>query len=122
MKAGKIWGETEDLLKTPLIEVHHIKVKKDSVCSLHKHEFKWNLFYVIYGELAIEVHKKDYDLVDTTVLEAGEWTTVRPSEYHRFHAITDAEALEIYYLEPLTKDIVRENVGSMGYHSVDKTT
>jgi mannose-6-phosphate isomerase-like protein (cupin superfamily) len=122
MKAGKIWGETEDLLKTPLIEVHHIGVKEGSVCSLHKHEFKWNLFFVIYGELAIEVHKKDYDLVDTTILETGEWTTVRPNEYHRFHAITDTEALEIYYLEPLSNDIVRANVGSEGYKAVDDHT
>ncbi len=122
MKAGKVWGYTIDLLKTPLIEVHHIGVNKGSVCSLHKHEFKWNLFYVIHGELAIEVHKQDYDGVDTTILEASEWTTVRPNEYHRFHAITDCEALEIYYLEPLSSDIVRANIGSEDYHEVDTTT
>ena len=110
-KAGKVWGQTIELLKTPLIEVHHIFVTKQCVCSMHKHEFKWNMFYVIRGELAIEVQKNDYDLLDTTVLGPSEWTSVKPNEFHRFRSITAVEALEIYYLEPLTADIVRQNVG-----------
>ena len=110
-KAGKVWGQTIELLKTPLIEVHHILIDPNRVCSMHKHEFKWNMFYVIKGELAIEVEKNDYDLLDTTILKPGEWTSVKPNEFHRFRSITSVEALEIYYLEPLTADIVRKNVG-----------
>jgi len=110
-KQGKIWGETQELLNTPLIEVHHIFINEGFACSMHKHEHKWNMFYVIDGELAIEVEKNDYDLVDVTELGPGEWCSVPPGEYHRFRSITDVEALEIYYLEPLTKDIVRKNVG-----------
>lgn len=110
---GKIWGKTECLLKTPLIEVHRIHIKANAVCSMHKHEYKWNMFYVISGKLDIEVRKNDYDLVDVTHLHAGEWTSVRPNEFHRFRSVTDVEALEIYYLEPLTDDIVREDVGGL---------
>jgi mannose-6-phosphate isomerase-like protein (cupin superfamily) len=113
MLQGKIWGKTEELLVTPLIEVHRIHINGGFVCSMHKHEFKWNMFYVIRGELAIEVEKNDYELVDTTILGPGEWTSVRPNEYHRFRSITDVEALEIYYLEPLAADIVRKNVGGI---------
>lgn len=112
-KTGKVWGQTIELLKTPLIEVHHILVNAGCVCSMHKHEFKWNMFYVISGELAIEVRKNDYDLVDTTILRAGEWTSVRPNEFHRFRSLDAVEALEIYYLEPLAPDIIRENVGGI---------
>ena len=112
-KAGKVWGQTIELLKTPLIEVHHILINPEMVCSMHKHEFKWNMFYVIKGELAIEVEKNDYDLLDTTLLKPGEWTSVKPNEFHRFRSITNVEALEIYYLEPLTADIVRKNVGGI---------
>lgn len=111
MISGKVWGRTEELLVTPLIEVHRIHINKEMVCSMHKHEFKWNMFYVVSGELAIEVQKNDYDLLDTTVIGPGQWTSVRPNEFHRFRSITDCEALEIYYLEPLTADIIRRNVG-----------
>ncbi len=114
MKSGKVWGQTEELLVTPLIEIHRIHIKPGMVCSMHKHEYKWNLFYVVSGELAIDVEKLNYDLTDTTLLTAGEWTSVRPNEYHRFRSLdTDVEALEVYYLEPLTADIVRKNVGGI---------
>ncbi len=112
-KAGKVWGQTIELLKTPLIEVHHILINKNCVCSMHKHEFKWNMFYVVSGQLVIEVEKNDYDLLDMTEIGPGEWTSVKPNEFHRFRSITDVEALEIYYLEPLTADIVRKNVGGV---------
>lgn len=112
MKQGKVWGQTEELLRTPLIEVHRIHINPHMQCSMHKHNQKWNMFYVIDGELAIDVEKNDYDLVDTTTLGAGEWTSVRPGEYHRFRSLTvPVVALEIYYLEPLFTDIVRKDVG-----------
>ena len=57
MKSGKVWGQTEELLVTPLIEIHRIHIKPGMVCSMHKHEYKWNLFYVVSGELAIDVEK-----------------------------------------------------------------
>ena len=112
-KQGKVWGQTIELLNTPLIEVHHILIDAKRQCSMHKHEFKWNMFYVIRGTLVIEVQKNDYDLLDETELHAGEWCSVRPNEFHLFRSVTDVEALEIYYLEPLTKDIIRKDVGGI---------
>ena len=82
MKSGKVWGETELVLQTPFIEFHRIWVHQGGFCSLHKHEFKWNMFYVTSGELAIHIHKSDYELIDTTVLGPRQWTTVKPGEYH----------------------------------------
>ena len=109
---GKVCGQTQELLNTPLIEVHEIEIDPDMQCSMHKHEFKWNMFYVIEGKLAIDVEKNDYDLVDTTVLNEGEWCSVRPNEFHRFRSLDEpVRALEIYYLEPLCADIVRKDVG-----------
>ena len=63
------------------------------------------------GKLKIHINKKDYALVDTTVLEAGEWTTVKPGEFHSFQAEEDTLAFELYYPEPLSDDIIRETVG-----------
>ena len=115
LKIGKIWGTTECLLKTPLIEVHLLHIKPHSQCSLHKHLYKWNAFLVQSGTLIIEVTKNNYPLVDKTVLHSGEMTTVQPGELHRFLTGDAATvAIEIYYPEELSEDIERINCGSSG--------
>jgi len=110
MKSGKVWGETELVLQTPFIEFHRIWVHQGGFCSLHKHEFKWNMFYVTSGELAVHIHKSDYELIDTTVLGPRQWTTVKPGEFHSFEAVHDTMAFELYYPEPLSEDIIRKTV------------
>jgi len=110
-KQGKVWGQTELLLETPFVEFHRIDIKAGGFCSLHKHSYKHNAFYVVEGELEIEVHKNDYDLVDTTLLKAGDITICKPNEYHRFRALTDVVCFEVYYPEPLSADIQRKDVG-----------
>ena len=69
------------------------------------------MFYVIKGNLEIRVTKNKYALEDITYLTDGDYTTVSPTEKHYFKAVSDVEALEIYYPEPLSEDILRENVG-----------
>jgi mannose-6-phosphate isomerase-like protein (cupin superfamily) len=113
--AGKVWGTTEVLLKTPLIEIHRLTIKPWSKCSMHTHFFKWNAFYVQSGTLFIEVRKNDYELIDVTEVKPGQLTTVKPTEYHRF--VTKDEpvvGIEIYYPETLSEDIIREDHGSSG--------
>ena len=112
MIQGKIWGATESLLVTPMIELHRIHVEPGMKCSEHKHEFKWNAFYCVQGSIQIHVRKNDYDLTDVTELKAGEFTTVAPNEFHWFETTTEStEVLEIYYVEPISSDIVRRTVG-----------
>ena len=112
MKQGKVWGTTEQLIVTPMIEIHRINILSNSHCSMHKHEFKYNLFYVLYGDIEVHVRKNDYDLVDITKLKEGEWTTVSPNEYHMFKTNRNATSvLEFYYLGSISKDIIRETVG-----------
>jgi len=113
IRLGKIWGKTECLIQTPFVEFHRIEIVKDGYCSLHLHSFKHNAFYVIEGQLEIEVHKNDYELIDKTVIGPGEITTVKPGEYHKFHALTDVIAFEVYYPEPLSTDIQRKDVGGV---------
>ena len=108
---GKVWGSTSVIIQTPLVELHKINIKAGYKCSEHKHEHKWNGFYLISGTLEIHVRKNNYDLTDVTVLRAGGFTTVRPGEYHWFSSITDCVALELYYPETLSEDIVRKSVG-----------
>lgn len=112
MLTGKVWGTTETLLDTPLLSVHRLSILENMTCSMHKHKFKWNGFFVTRGKLIIEVRKEAYALTDRTVLRQGELTSVKPGEFHRF--ITESEGcegIEFYYLEPLSEDIVRESCG-----------
>ena len=109
--AGKIWGSTELILANSSLEFHRIDYKAGGVCSKHKHEFKWNGFYVVTGKMKIKVWQKDYDLIDETILGPGEYTKVKPGVQHQFECLEDAVAYELYWAEFPEKDIVRESVG-----------
>lgn len=111
MKAGKIWGLTELIHANGVLEFHRIDFKSGGVCSKHRHKYKWNGFYVVEGSLLIRVWKNDYNLVDETVLGKGDWTRVKPGEFHQFEALSDGTAFELYWAEFNHDDIERESVG-----------
>jgi len=110
-KAGKIWGSTELIHANGVLEFHRIDFKAGGVCSKHKHEFKWNGFYVVNGKMKIKVWQKDYDLIDETVLGPGDFTRVKPGLLHSFEGIEDGVAFELYWAEFNHDDIQRETVG-----------
>lgn len=113
MIAGKVWGETQIVLQTPLVAIHRLRILPNSFCSLHHHEGRWNAFLVIQGRLLVEVKQKDYDLTDVTELCKGDVTTVAPMLPHRFRTESDgAECFEIYYPPTLEiHDIIRKDIG-----------
>lgn len=111
MISGKCWGSTRCLFQNDNFEVHRIVIKKGGYCSKHYHKYKHNIFYVESGRLEVEVWKNEYNLIDKTELGNNDITDVKPGEYHRFKAIEDTLAFEIYYPEPISGDIVRESVG-----------
>lgn len=114
VKHGKVWGLTEVLLRTPLIEIHRLTIKPNAQCSLHKHTMKWNGFVVHSGRLFIDVEKNDYPLVDTTELGPGDFMAVKPGEFHRFRSGDEpVQAVEIYYPDTLSEDIIRKDVGAL---------
>ena len=110
-KAGKIWGQTELIHANGVLEFHKIDYKAGGVCSKHKHQFKWNGFYVVSGKMKIRVWQKDYDLVDETILGPGDFTRVKPGLMHSFEGLEDGVAFELYWAEFNHDDIQRESVG-----------
>ena len=110
--AGKIWGTTELILANSSCEFHRIDYKAGGVCSKHKHEYKFNGFYVVSGKMIIRVWQKDYDLIDETILEPGDFTAVKPGLYHTFEGLEDGVAFELYWAEFNHDDIVRRTVGT----------
>jgi quercetin dioxygenase-like cupin family protein len=113
MKAGKIWGQTELIHANGVLEFHKIDFLKGGVCSKHKHAYKWNGFYVVSGKMKVKVWQQDYNLIDETILEAGDFTRVKPGLYHSFEGLEDGEAFELYWAEFNHDDIIRESVGHL---------
>ncbi len=112
MIAGKVWGQTELIHANGVLEFHRIDFKAGGVCSKHKHQFKWNGFYVVSGRMKVSVWQKDQqDLVDETILGSGDFTRVKPGYMHQFEGIEDGVAFELYWAEFNHDDIQRETVG-----------
>ena len=112
MITEKVWGTTECVLATPLIEIHRLKIKPKFQCSLHTHKRKWNAFIVISGELEIIEAKADHVPPDKTILHPGDFLMAPPGEHHRFRTgILPCEAYEIYYPDALSEDIERKDTG-----------
>lgn len=108
---GKIWGKTQAIETNGFFEFHRIEIKKNGYCSKHKHKHKYNGFFIESGCLEIKVWKNDYELVDTTVLHAGDYTAIPPGEYHQFKALEDTVCFELYWAKFEHNDIERETVG-----------
>jgi mannose-6-phosphate isomerase-like protein (cupin superfamily) len=111
MKAGKVWGTTEQVEANGALEFHRIEMNAGGVCSKHMHEYKWNGFFVESGKLKIKVWQKDYDLVDETIIGPGEYTKVKPGLYHQFECLESGVAFELYWAELSHNDIKRDSVG-----------
>ena len=112
MIAGKVWGQTELIHANGVLEFHRIDFQAGGVCSKHKHQFKWNGFYVMSGRMKVSVWQKDQqDLVDETILGPGDFTRVKPGYMHQFEGIEDGVAFELYWAEFNHDDIQRETVG-----------
>lgn len=106
--SNKIWGVTEALVETSMFELHKLSIKPWHQCSTHVHRFKHNTFYVLSGQLFIDVDM----LVRAVTLEVGHVFTVKPGQWHRFRTgKKGCVCLEMYYTEPLSEDINRLNTG-----------
>lgn len=112
MKQGKVWGDTQQLYNNGITSIHAINAKCGGYCSIHKHIHKSNTFHVMSGMLKIEIFH-DNGIIDDTTLLAGDSTTVPAGLKHRFTAIEDTRAIEIYDVQMVGEDIVRDDVGGI---------
>ena len=111
-RQGKIWGETTEFFRNALVSAHHIFVRKGGYCSKHRHQHKYNLFYVIRGRLLVQIWR-DEQTVDETIVGPGQATAVSPDFYHRFWAIEETEAIEVYQVFLEDPDIERATEGGI---------
>lgn len=113
---AKIWGTTQVLVMTPMFEMHRLVIKPFHRCSYHRHVFKHNSFYVLRGTLYIDVERPGRHrgkAIDSHTLNSGDTFSVPPGVRHQFRtgAGKPCLALEMYYTEPLSEDIIRDDQG-----------
>jgi len=112
-KEGKIWGENILIFINDTIQINQIYIKAGGQCSKHKHNNKNNIFYVQKGLMKIEIWQQG-GLIDETILSDGQQTIIDCGKYHRFTALSETMALEIYTIKNIEEnDIDRETIGSI---------
>lgn len=102
----KTWGEKWNLFKNDLCEVSYLCLHPKQRCSWHKHQTKFNLFFVIDGELFI---KTEYD-----VARVGRYQffTTRPGELHEFQTQEKpTKIIEVMFVQYDAEDIERLKLG-----------
>ena len=100
------WGSKLNMFRNDLCEVSILSLIPQQRCSWHKHASKFNLFYVLEGELFVKTDK------GISRLGEGEFFTTRPSEMHEFQTATEqAKIIEIMYVQYDPEDIYRDELG-----------
>lgn len=113
VRHGKVWGQTELVHSNSALEFHRIEYKNGFKCSEHAHKHKWNGFFVESGVMIVRVWQDDQGLIDETILNAGDFTSVAPGKIHQFEGISDGVAFELYWADALDpNDIIRRTSGS----------
>jgi len=104
----KVWGIRERLLETSTVVVDRLTLEPNSFCSWHYHEFKYNMFIILEGELCIELDAKK-----PKCLIKDEQYIVEPKIKHRFVTLnSSAKIMEVMYTKPvLEDDIIRSIQG-----------
>jgi mannose-6-phosphate isomerase-like protein (cupin superfamily) len=121
MPTEKPWGETQTLYLDDKIEVCRIWVRQGAYCTRHLHKDKDNAFWIVSGRLRVVTYHPDGTVLIDRILEPGgstRLTIVGSGLKHRFEALTDVVAHEVYQAIPgrsINKDdIVRFDEGMNG--------
>jgi len=88
-KVEKSWGHEKWLVNNDLYCGKILFVKKNHRCSIHYHKVKDETFYVLNGEIKLELFG------DIITLKEGDCYRLPPNSVHRFTAVKDASILEI---------------------------
>ncbi len=112
LRQGKNWGYTTEFFRNAIVSAHHLEVNKGGFCSEHRHQHKFNLFYVISGKLEVTIWRSP-QTKDVTIIEAGQATAVSPGDYHMFRGLEKTEAIEVYQVLLIGEDIDRRTKGGI---------
>lgn len=111
-KSGKVWGNTSKIFDKNNVSIHRIEILKGGFCSRHKHQYKYNIFYVESGTIKIQIFRSN-TIIDETILNNGDQSSIPPNVEHKFIGLENSIVYEIYYVELIDEDITRFDVGGI---------
>lgn len=83
----KEWGEEQWIVNKEYCG-KKLVLQKNRRCSLHKHEKKDEVFYILSGLVRMEIGD------DTFTLRPGDFVHIHAGAYHRFTGLEDSEIME----------------------------
>ena len=83
----KVWGEERWLANADFC-CKELILERGFRCSLHYHKKKDELFYVLEGQVLLEINGEEH------VLSPGAWYRVYPNDIHRFNGWARSLILE----------------------------
>jgi mannose-6-phosphate isomerase-like protein (cupin superfamily) len=82
----KLWGSEEWIVNNNLYCQKILLIKEGYQCSLHYHSIKDETFYVLEGEIELELGVRENPLEKVTLKE-GDAIRVLPFIFHRFKSL-----------------------------------
>jgi len=105
-RTQKVWGERWLLREDSTHAISYLELKAKTCCSFHKHQAKFNLFFLIDGHVSIKTEFGE------TKLHPGQIFTVKPGEPHMFIVHENSKMIEEMYVSYDETDIERFQLGS----------
>ena len=106
-RTHKVWGERWLIREDSAHAISYLKLLRNTRCSWHTHQAKFNLFVVLFGRIGIKTEHGEIEL------GPGQEFTTKPGEWHEFRVYEDSGVIEEMYVEYNEGDITRRELGSM---------
>lgn len=98
---NKVWGTKENIFESNInnVKIDILYLKKDTFCSWHYHNTKYNKFRVLSGKISIKIENPfEKMIIDDIILSPKiSGFTVVPTIKHQFIALEDSVVIEIMY-------------------------
>jgi len=107
---AKIWGENKEIFCNDTVSINVLDILKSTVCSRHSHKSKYNLFYVLSGNLEVDIFYNEYNPHVIKLLPGASFL-VEPGIIHRFRGVENSRVIEIMFVKYSAEDIVRLDTG-----------
>jgi len=105
-RTHKTWGQKWAIFKNDTCETSVLYLNPGQRCSWHKHQSKYNMFFVVAGDINV---KHEWG---TTHVAQGQTFTTAPGEWHEFQTINvPATIIEVMYVQYNDDDIERKTLG-----------
>lgn len=93
----KVWGSEEWVVNCEKYCMKILKLKKGFRCSMHSHHFKDETFYILSGNVRMEIFKEEPKgfVFNDEVMYPGASIRITPNTLHRFTGIEDSVIIEV---------------------------